>query len=362
MRTLAFWAALLVGCSGSVSTPSNPPPDDQSPAAPDAGTTSVAPPSVTEGALTVAPSSTACGAWLPQSISTPTTLPSSTSWLAVYTDGAGAIAATHFVPSLGPQAPVNITIFPGAGGAARDFGSDSDPIPQPVGFVWTNTERGPCMVCDTALYTWPSTDRSFYTGDGYPWHGWCDWIVKPDGGLAASCQTAPFMGSGARPSKLWELDQGLAVLSQSDALPSEPAMIAADRAGAIVVSTDAGQRWIDGQGQPVSGTLEADATASFPLIGGGLLTKDDRVIASGSSNVTQAPGFLKGRASEAAVVLGERAYAFTSGCTAQIASASGEACGSVSVQGCKSLRFGVDGSAITSFGDGTWQVWTGLLR
>src|SRR5205807_9328360 len=115
---------------------------------------------------------------------------------------------------------------------------------------------------------------------------------------------------------------------------------------------------------PVSGWFSADVREGLPLLGGGFLTIDDRIVPSGSKALQPAPDWMKGRAARASVVLGGRAYALQDGpCGAQVYDAEGELCGSIAVAGCSSLlRFGADGAAIAAMAEGNWKVWLGLLR
>lgn len=142
-----------------------------------------------------------------------------------------------------------------------------------------------------------------------------------------------------------------------------PHVAAVDRLDVAIESVDAGVRWIDGAGTPLSATFEAKADGAFPLIGGGLLTADDHVIASGRSDVRPAPDWMRG-GSNAFVVLGDRGYAFSdASCDVRVYSAGGERCGALRFPGCTAPpQFGLDGTAIVKGSGGVWGLWRGLLR
>ena len=168
----------------------------------------------------------------------------------------------------------------------------------------------------------------------------------------------------AGPSRLrgWRLDEALSVTSETTGVA--PKIVAVDRLDRLVESGDAGVRWIDAHGTPLSSFFGATAEGAFPLIGGGLLTTDDRMIPSGDSQAQPAPDWLRGRAGSAFVVLSGRAYAFTdASCAARIYSAGGEFCGTLSFPGCSAPpRFGADDSAIVSLSGGGWGLWIRLLQ
>ncbi|MCA1827553.1 MAG: hypothetical protein ABR567_00315 [Myxococcales bacterium] len=234
----------------------------------------------------------------------------------------------------------------------------------PSGFLFERTDYGPCMVCRTYLESWPaahSYSSSVFIGDGYPWHGNRSYAVRRGGGIYASYWASPFMGD------TWtfdfeERDEALQIVNQTDGISTH--VVAVDRLDVAIESLDAGVRWIDPKGDPISGTFSATADSAFPLIGGGLLTTDDRIIASGRADVQPAPEWLRGRAANAFVVLGERAYAFTDAdCKASIYSATGEFCGTFTFSGCGAPpRFGLDGTAIVSVNGGGWRLWRRLLQ
>lgn len=359
MRHFLGIAAFLFACAPPVQPPAGSAEGDAGPSQPAVDARPIV---TTNGALSIAAEpASPCGAWLPGSISDAAAPPAG-SWVSLYSDGAGDLAATYHDEKPVFAAPLNIQIFPADGGAPIDRTADSAPLATPSGFMWLDTTRGPCMVCDTGLIAWPST-KGISIGDGYPWHGYCDWTPRPLGGVDAVCQRDPFMGQGGYPPFLAQFDERLAELRRSDDLKSAPVIVAVDRLDRIVESGSGGQRWIDADASPLSDWFKADATGALPLIGGGLVTTNDLLIPSGSSDVQPAPAWLKGRAGRGDIVLGGRAYAFPDGaCGARLYDSEGDACGSVSVSGCSSLRFGLDGSLFARMSDGRWQVWSGLLR
>src|SRR5207302_4992257 len=97
-----------------------------------------------------------------------------------------------------------------------------------------------------------------------------------------------------------ERNEALELVDQTDGI--SPHIAAVDRLDLAVESLDAGVRWIDVKANPLSGTFSATADGAFPLIGGGLLTRDDRIIPSGQADVQPAPDWLRGRAAGAFVV------------------------------------------------------------
>jgi hypothetical protein len=315
------------------------------------------------GALTLAVEpGAACAVRLPMHIPDAAAVPAGP-WAAIFTDGAGDLAATYHDdrPGLAFAAPLNIRICPADGSAPVDLSADGNPVPDPEGFLWPDTFRGPCMVCATALWSWPST-KSLFVGDGYPWHGSCTFELHVSSD--AVCKKADFMGQGAEPPSLQQFDDSLARVAVTPNVSPEPVIVAVDRLDRIVSGGSGGQRWIAVDSTPLSDWFDADATGALPLIGGGLLTNDDLVIASGKNDVRPAPDWLRGHANRADIVLGGNAYAFPEErCAADIYDAGGVRCGTVTVAGCASApRFGLDGSAIVHMADGTWQIWRRLLQ
>lgn len=380
MRPLLLASALVLGCGSQALTPSGaapasaaPSPDGGSVApSPDAGTVMVSEdagsprdagqPAPTDAGL-VEPAlkielqpGAACAEWLPATAPSAAQPPPG-AWTALFTDGLSDLAAVEVHRDVYGDVPQ--IHFPADGGIAQAT-IDQNVTATSGGFLYTATQYGPCMVCRTLLRSWPS-GGGLFIGDGYPWHGSCSYQVRPQGGVYASCESSyPFTGGGAL--SLQQRDEALHLTSETMGIG--PRIVAVDRLDRLVESGDAGVRWIDGQGAPLSGFFGAVAEGAFPLIGGGLLTTDDRVIPSGETQVTPAPDWLRGQAAGAFVVLAGRAYAFTdASCTARIYSAGGELCGQLAFQGCSAPpRFGADGSAIVALPGGAWRLWTRLLR
>jgi hypothetical protein len=282
------------------------------------------------------------------------------SWIGLYTDGLSDLAAVAIHNEVYGNIP-HIHFFPADGGADQVASQDDWKVsPTPGGFLYMATHYGPCMVCDTDLRSWPGGGDLFIE-DGYPWHGSCSYTVRPQGGVYAACESSyPFYGGGVL--TLYQTDETLNVTSKTTGIA--PKIVAVDRLDRLVEAGDAGVRWIDAHGTPLSGFFGATAKGAFPLIDGGLLTADDRVVASGDNQLQPAPDWLRGRAAGAFVVLTGRAYAFTdASCAARIYSAGGEFCGTLKFPGCSAPpRFGADGSAIVSLHGGGWGLWIRLLR
>jgi len=280
-------------------------------------------------------------------------------WTDLSTDGLSDLAGVQVDEMVYGNIP-HVYFFRADGGITQTgYGMAGNVAATPDGFLYTGTDYGPCLVCSTYLRSWPS-GRALFIEDGYPWHGSCAYQVRPPGGVYATCEAAyPFEGGGTL--SLQQRDESLILTSETTGIA--PKIVAIDRLDRLVESGNAGLRWMDAQGNPLTGFFAAIAEGAFPLIGGGLLTIDDHVIPSGDTHVQPAPDWLRGRAWGAFVVLADRAYAFTDrSCAARIYSTGGEFCGTLTFVGCSSApRFGADGSAIVSLVGGDWGLWLRLL-
>jgi len=370
MRSILLASAIVLGCGSQMLNPSVVASTDAGPISGDAGLTGSdagtppadagSPQDAGQPALDIELQPRAmCAAWMPAT-APPAAQPPPGSWIGLYTDGLSDLAAVAIHEVVHGNIP-HVQFFPADGGVDQvASGYDLNVSPTPDGFLYTATNYGPCMVCDTDLRSWPGGGGLFIE-DGYPWHGSCSYTVRPQGGVYAACESSyPFTGGGDL--SLQQRDEALNLTSETKGIG--PHIVAVDRLDHLVESGDAGVRWIDAQGTPLSDFFGAKADGSFPLIGGGLLTTDDRVISSGDSVVQAAPGWLRGRAAGASVVLGGRAYAFSDApCAARIYSAAGEFCGTLTFPGCSAPpRFGADGSAIVSLSGGGWGLWVQLLH
>ncbi len=394
MRPILLAAAIVWGCGSQVLTPSVPGssqasdggavmasrdsgtpavPGDAGPAGSDGGTPAAdagwsqdagqpAQPDAgpVEPALNIELQPAArCAGWIPAT-APPAVRPPPGTWTGLYTDGLSDLAAVEVHNEVYGDIP-HIHFFPEDGGLPQvAYGVDRNVAAMPDGFIYTATQYGPCLVCGTNLFSWPGRGGLFI-GDGYPWHGSCSYAVRPQGGVYAVCESSyPFTGGGVL--SLQQLDEALSVTSETTGVA--PKIVAVDRLDRLVESGDAGVRWIDAHGTPLSSFFGATAEGAFPLIGGGLLTTDDRMIPSGDSQTQPAADWLRGRAGSAFVVLSGRAYAFTdASCAARIYSAGGEFCGTLSFPGCSAPpRFGADDSAIVSLFGGGWGLWIRLLQ
>jgi hypothetical protein len=283
-------------------------------------------------------------------------------WTVLSTDGLSDIAGIQIDELMYASIP-RANFFTSDGGATKAWGWNSDLAAMPHGFVYTATETGPCMVCATTLLAWPPSSGWLFVGDGYEWHGNCSYALRPQGGVYAACESSfPIDYSQRGALSFSQLDEALNVTNHVTGI--RPKIVAVDRLDRILESGDAGVRWIDAHATPLSEFFSADVDGAFPLIGGGLLTADDRVVPSGSNDVQPAPDWLRGRAGGAFAVLSGRTYAFTdASCAARVYSPGGEPCGTVTFAGCRAPpRFGVDGTAIVPLCGGGWGLWKRLLQ
>jgi hypothetical protein len=316
-----------------------------------------------DGALdiTINPGSP-CASWLPLASDSSVVLnPDGGTWDGVYTDGVGDVAVTWGGKN-GDYGWLQFSRFlPADGGAPAGVGGETLPIPTPGGFLWAWSERGPCLICESYLQSWPSGNGVFL-GDGYPWDGSCSYARRPIGGVYTACQGAYPADRDGGVLTLQERDDGLRVIAETQGIA--PTIIAVDRLDRLVVASPSGQQWIDAAGTSMSGSFSVDATGSAPLIGGGLLTLDDHVIPSGSAQVQTAPQWLQGHARQTFVVLDSRAYAFPSpSCEAAIYDSLGNLCGTLTFRGCTATPwFGPDGSAVAKLPNGAWKIWPQLLQ
>jgi hypothetical protein len=327
----------------------------------DAGTTSGAGPIVPTLEIVPEPGST-CASWLPSPPPPSDDVPDG-GWTALSTDDIGDLAAIDI--ESGTWTVSVLHVFPGDGGTPHTVAGNVRALtPIPNGFMFERMDYGPCMICSTYLESWPtalSYSSWVFIGDPYPWHGNRSYAVRPGGGVYASYWAAPFMGD-TYTFKFEERDEALQLVSQTDGI--SPHVTAVDRLDVAIESLDAGVRWIDGAGNPLSAIFDAKSDDAFPLIGGGLLTTDDHVVASGRSDVRPAPDWMRGRAANAYVVFGEGGYAFSdASCDVHVYSAGGELCGTLRFPGCTAPpQFGLDGTAIVKGSGGAWGLWRGLRR
>jgi hypothetical protein len=334
---------------------------DASTTPPDAGVSDAGP---IVPALEIAPEpGSACASWLPSTPPLPSAIPDGV-WIRLSTDAIGDLAAIDIL--FGTWTVPVLHVFPGDGGTPQTVAANVGTLTATRnGFLFESTVYGPCMICGTSLQSWPaalSYSSSVFIGDGYPWHVNRSYAVRPGGGIFASYGADPFMGTVLYPPEFEEFDEKLQLISRTDGI--RPHVVAVDRLDVAIESTETGVRWIDGAGNPLTAVFDAKADGAFPLIGGGLLTTDDHVIASGTTGVQPAPDWMRGRAANAFVVLGERGYAFSdASCNVRVYSAGGEPCGTLSFLGCTAPpQFGLDGTAIVKGSDGAWGLWRGLLR